>query len=104
MQAHEVTCITVMLIKHRHVPFYSWDYILLQCLLFQFIHTLLSLFAAAIYDLAGEKQLPNLPAITYKGLVTGTQVVSKGRQGPGAANEVQVNFVVCQIALQSCAN
>ena len=89
---------------------------LLQCLLLQFIYTLMSLLQAllqalfqallqalvqallqadeaAMHGLAGNEQLPNLPADVYKGLAIGTQVVSKGRQGPEAANEVQVNLI-----------
>lgn len=73
---------------------------LLQCPLLQPIYTLMPLLQAllqadeaAIHGLAGNEQLPNLPADVYKGLVIGTQVVSKGRQGPGAANEVQVNLI-----------
>lgn len=41
---------------------------------------------------AGSEHVPHLPAAVFKGLVTGLQSVSKGRQGPEAANDVQVPY------------
>jgi len=42
------------------------------------------------HDVAGGALCPSLPPGTFTSLVSGTQSVSKGRQGPQAVNNVQV--------------